>query len=72
MRIIVYHAALGCETGCCGHVVEMDDGAEEFVSSHPYTDDDDPRSFAEQCVRDAFGDEHVADLDWENCVISYD
>lgn len=37
MRIKVLHAYYGCETGCCGHVVEIDgdeiDGSFEF--GHP-------------------------------------
>jgi hypothetical protein len=26
--------------------------------------------FAEGLVREEFGEEHVADLDWENCMVS--
>lgn len=70
-RVIVFHASYGCDTGCCGHVVQVDgEDAERFAFEHPYGDD--PRHFAEALVRKALGDEHVADLDWENCVISDD
>lgn len=67
-KVIVYHTLYGCETGCCGHAIEMAGQRAEFDFAHPgYKQDF--RSFAEELVRDAFGDEHVADLDWENCVI---
>lgn len=65
-RVIVYHAFYGCDTGCCGHVVELG-GAERFDFMHPYGQD--PRAFAEELVTDKFGAEHVADLDWDNCVV---
>jgi hypothetical protein len=70
MKVIVYHAGYGCDTGCCGHVVELEDGQEKFEFAHPWLTGpkaDDPRAWAEELVRDTFGEEHVADLDWENC-----
>lgn len=67
-RVIVSHASYGCETGCCGHIVEVDDErVGEFVFDHPYGDD--PRAFAERLVCEQLGEEHVADLDWENSVV---
>jgi hypothetical protein len=65
MRVVVYHTAYGCETGCCGHVIQMDDGAECFMFAHPYGED--VRGFAERIVRDAGCD--PADIDWESCRI---
>jgi len=76
LKIIVYHSFYGCDSGCCGHAmdVEFDDGTVHegryFQFGHPYGDD--PRAFAEELVREEFGDEHVNDLDWENCWISDD
>lgn len=67
MRIVVYHKRYGCETGCCGHSVRMEGGREEFMFDHPYNAD--PRKFAEDLVREVFGEEHTKDLDWENCII---
>ncbi len=68
-RVIVYHSGYGCGTGCCGHVVEMDGVIRNvFRFAHPY-EERSARAFAEEMVRDAFGDDHVADLDWEGCVI---
>jgi hypothetical protein len=71
VKIIVYHRSYGCDTGCCGHVIEADDGTSQFNFSHPYHDEK-PRQFAEELVASKFGKEHVADLDWEHCLISSD
>ena len=68
MKVIVYHTYYGCETGCCGHAVEFEDGSKyKFKFTHPY--DNDFRKFAEDMIRNQFGEEHVKDLDWENCNI---
>lgn len=75
MRIVVYHGSYGCDTGCCGHYVDVEDGQLEakrdrFHFNHA---DDDKLAFAKELVAETYGAEHVADLDWENCVIaSYD
>lgn len=76
-RIIVYHARYSCDSGCCGHVIETpdldhrDDGyRHEFAFGHPYGEDH--RQWAEEEVRRILGDEHVKDLDWENCRIQED
>jgi hypothetical protein len=69
-RVVVYHRGYGCETGCCGHAVNIDadadDGPEKFSFGHP-GDNEDPRDYAEKLVRLKYGEEHVADLDWDNC-----
>lgn len=67
-RVVVFHGGYGCDTGCCGHYVQVDDESEAFEFEHPYGED--PRAFAERLVREVYGDEHVADLDWENCVVT--
>ena len=71
MRVIVYHSGYGCDTGCCGHTVEMekDDGttSSKFTFSHPFSEDF--REFAINLVREEFGEEHVADLDWDSCLV---
>lgn len=69
MKVIVYHDYFGCDTGCCGHTVEMGDQS-KFDFCHPYSEDH--LEFAKRLVEDTFGAEHVADLDWENCIISED
>lgn len=67
-KVVVSHAGYGCDTGCCGHVIEVD-GEEVggFHFTHPYGED--PLEFAKRLVADELGPEHVADLDWENCVV---
>lgn len=56
-RVIVYHRGYGCDTGCCGHAVDVfpDDAVtqpdfdpywsggerDKFVFDHPYDDYDD-------------------------------
>jgi hypothetical protein len=57
--------------GCCGHVVEGgDEKQSRFSFVHPYGEDH--REFARGLLREQFGEEHVADLDWDNCIISED
>jgi hypothetical protein len=65
-KVIVYHSYYGCDTGCCGHIVEMGDRT-EFDFGHPFGDD--ARAFAEELIRAKFGEEHVKDLDWDNCEV---
>jgi hypothetical protein len=77
--VTVSHRLYGCDTGCCGHVIKVDD--EEVYGSFqfdhpPYFSGDDHdldaayRAFAEEMVREELGEDHVKDLDWENCYIS--
>lgn len=65
-RIVVYHTLYGCESGCCGHTVEIE-GTSQFEFSHP--NGQHPIKFAKDLVRKIFGEDHVKDLDWENCVV---
>lgn len=30
LKVRVYHSTYGCETGCCGHVLEIKDGKTSF------------------------------------------
>ena len=67
-KIIVSHASYGCDTGCCGHVIEVDgERVGSFRFDHPYRADF--RKWAEELIADELGPEHVKDLDWENCVV---
>lgn len=77
VKVLVYHASYGCDTGCCGHIVQVggevydgNGGSEGFRFDHPHGGD--PLEFAKRLVREVLGPEHVADLDWENCVIADD
>jgi hypothetical protein len=80
-KVIVYHDSYGCETGCCGHTVEiLQDGEEQYRGSqrkfeftHPYTDDQEEWiEFAKDLVRKTYGEKHVADLAWDQCEINDD
>jgi len=72
IRVIVSHGGYGCDTGCCGHFVELEETGERvggFDFSHPgYRDDFEQwaRELAQDAVTERFGADHVADLDWEN------
>lgn len=73
-RIIVYHGAYGCDTGCCGHWIEIPDtGQSKFSFDHCSWNGtatiEEKKQFAQQKVLEAFGPDHVADLDWNNCII---
>lgn len=81
--VIVYHDGYGCWTGCCGHRIELqDDGGQVIESSfefgHMWARGKQPplpaemREFAEDLVRQEFGEKHVADLDWDRCIIVTD
>lgn len=81
--IVVYHESYGCDTGCCGHRITMEGvapgywvetGKGGFDFTHPGWDygnnrPQDPFEWAKEWVRETFGEEHVKDLDWENCLV---
>lgn len=76
VKVIVAHGSYGCDTGCCGHWVELADTDEQlggFHFSHPWHGKDDFRAWALEMAQDEvtarFGADHVADLDWENSVV---
>lgn len=71
-KVFVYHRMAGCDTGCCGHVVRVqnDDGTkaeERFTFAHPAFES--AREFAEAAIKEEFGAEHLEDLAWEECEI---
>ncbi len=73
MKIFITHAWYGCESGCCGHIIEVDsDGfvTEQggFVFSHA-EDKASVKKWAEEIISDYLGPEHVKDLDWDRCQI---
>jgi hypothetical protein len=72
-QVIVYHSTYGCETGCCGHVVEVYENYKEtghtFAFDHPNMNET-PAEFAKRLVTEEFSADHVADLDWDNMVIN--
>ena len=77
VRVVVYHGSYGCDTGCCGHYVTLENGTEipgSWTFGHPYGDDFKAWAidYAQSVVRKKYGAEHVADLDWNNCQVSDD
>ena len=68
----VLHQRYGCDSGCCGHIIEVDGVTTgSFNFGHPNDDDDEAAvQFARKFVEDELGAEHVADLDWESCEVS--
>jgi hypothetical protein len=73
-KVTVMHAYYDCDTGCCGHVIEVDGKCVgQFNFDHPYEEDDAKiRQWAERFIRKEMGEQHVADLDWEHCEVSND
>ena len=69
MRVVVRHTLFGGLEGCCGHVVVMADGRRRFEATHPWSSVDGYRAWAEDLVRDAFGEQHVRDLDWDGSLV---
>lgn len=67
-QVRVYHSMYGCETGCCGHTVEVD-GKEHFHFDHPVSGQD-PIEYAKKLVEGTLGAGHCADLDWEHAEIT--
>jgi len=70
MKLIVYHTSYGCDTGCCGHIVkDTETDEEDFHFAHPRKEDF--REFAEKLIKEDYGEEHIKDLDWDNCEITH-
>jgi len=67
----VYHTTYGCDTGCCGHVIEVD-GEERggFQFDHPHGSD--PKQWAYNLILRELGKGHADSLDWEKCEVSDD
>ncbi len=82
MKVIVYHGGY-CESGCCGHYVTLEDdlGDEikrEFTWEHPgfeyrkFAPDEKVKQFIVDMVTAALGPEHVADIDFDECLVVED
>lgn len=68
MKVTVIHDRYGCDTGCCGHVVECDEDR-AFVFTHWKENRETAIEFAKRMVEEEFGKEHGLDLDWGNCEV---
>lgn len=82
-RVVVYHSYYGCETGCCGHTVALDDEHDKFVFDHISdpptgnwsTTEHGPASviaFVRRALEATYGVEHLADVDWSRCLVCDD
>lgn len=71
MKIRVLHAYYGCETGCCGHIIEIDDEEyyESFEFGHADESDRDSEEFrkrVQKFVARFIPDACVDSIDWES------
>ena len=73
MKVRVYHDYYGCDTGCCGHTVEIDDGEGKFEFDHPYGEDRESfaKALAMSVIKHKFP-ECADSLDWANVEFDYD
>ncbi len=71
MKVIVTHAFYGCDTGCCGHAIEIDDRRVDFSFSHFNLEEDKQEliDWVRKELTRELGPNHVADIDWENSII---
>jgi hypothetical protein len=73
MKVKVYHAQKGCETGCCGHIVEIgDDDRTRFEFAHPDLPRDEAKTDA---AKKAWATElarEVIEENWPECLSSID
>lgn len=71
IKVRVYHSYYGCETGCCGHVIELEDGIKRrshFEFTHPYGAEsikDWARQQAESVIKSRWP-ECLDSIDWES------
>ncbi len=69
-QVKVYHGGYGCETGCCGHIIEIDGAYKAFHFGHlGDLGEQTPIEFAKQVVECELGKKHCEDLDWEHAEI---
>lgn len=86
MRIIVFHTEYGCESGCCGHAIKVEDAPpgfrpkKTFAFSHPYGNAESNWQATPEVIREYIidlvtkecGAEHVKDIDFDRCVVVND
>ena len=67
-RILVLHRGYGCDTGCCGHYIEVDGREVAFLFEHPGGSEE-RMDFIRRIVAQKLGDVDVADIDFTDCVV---
>jgi hypothetical protein len=67
-KVIVLHAMYGCDTGCCGHIVQIGGQEGSFQFKHPRHGES-VEEFVKRFVTEHCGEEHVKDIDFENCIV---
>jgi hypothetical protein len=71
LKVRVYHSYYGCETGCCGHIVEVEGKGEKFEFGCAYTEKTDEgrrkwaRELAEQVIAEQWP-ECLPSIDWDS------
>lgn len=71
LTVRVYHAFYGCETGCCGHRIEVDSKDVAFEFIHPYGRD--AKEWALEFARSTLATERpecLATIDWDSIDVS--
>lgn len=69
LKVRVYHGYYGCDTGCCGHYVELEGKEEEFTFEHNYSfggEEIDNREWAIELAKE------VIEKRWPECIDSID
>ena len=69
MTVRVYHSGYGCDTGCCGHIVELNGERQyDFDFGHPDSNsDEDRKKYARAFAEEVIKKEHpecLPSIDW--------
>jgi hypothetical protein len=70
-RVRVYHTTYGCDTGCCGHIVEITDGKDKFETDFEFFHPDkgeDLKEWATRLAKKRIGKnfpECMDSIDWD-------
>lgn len=63
MKVRVYHGSYGCDTGCCGHYVEIDDRHRSRIDFGHGATRENARQYAEDIIRERWP-ECLASIGW--------
>lgn len=71
LKVRVYHDFYGCETGCCGHVVELEGHENRWLFEFTHPHGEEFRTFARELAEQKIGEEFpecLDSIDWESLV----